>query len=76
MTRTGLAELIAARQVTPAEVLEAAIARAEAVNPRLNAIVWPLNWGRPSLGHSDGAAVVNRPGCRDVAAGRRRCGMR
>lgn len=51
---TGLAELIAARQVTPAEVLEAAIARVEAVNPRLNAIVWPLNWNRPSLGHNDG----------------------
>lgn len=51
---TGLADLISRRQVTPGEVLEAAIACAEAVNPRLNAIVWPLNWNRPSLGHSDG----------------------
>ncbi len=35
----GLAKLIAEGQVSAAEVLEAAIARAEAVNPRLNAIV-------------------------------------
>lgn len=35
----GLAALIADRQVTPSEVLEAAIARIEAWNPRLNAIV-------------------------------------
>lgn len=35
----GLAKLIAERQVSAAEVLEAAIARAEAVDPRLNAIV-------------------------------------
>ncbi|MCC7046176.1 MAG: amidase [Alphaproteobacteria bacterium] len=35
----GLAELIARKQVRPDEVLEAAIARIEAWNPRLNAIV-------------------------------------
>lgn len=36
---TGLARLIADRQVTAAEVLEAARARAAEVNPRINAIV-------------------------------------
>jgi amidase len=35
---TGLAELVARREVTPAELLEAALARAQALNPRLNAI--------------------------------------
>lgn len=35
----GLAELIRKGEVSPAEVLEAAIARAEAVNPRINAII-------------------------------------
>ena len=35
----GLAELIAAREVTPAEVVEAAQRRAREVNPRVNAIV-------------------------------------
>lgn len=35
----GLAELVASRQVHPRELLAAAIARAEAVNPQLNAIV-------------------------------------
>jgi len=36
---TGLAEAIAKGDLTAAEVLEIAIARAEAVNPRINAIV-------------------------------------
>ncbi|CKI61184.1 amidase [Mycolicibacterium smegmatis] len=36
---TGLAELVADKQVTAAELLEVAQARAEAVNPRINAIV-------------------------------------
>ena len=36
---TALAALIAKREVSPAEVLEAAIARAEQVNPAINAIV-------------------------------------
>jgi amidase len=35
----GLAGLIAKKEVSPAEVLEAAISRAEAVNPKINAIV-------------------------------------
>lgn len=36
---TGLAELVAGAQVTAAELLEVARARAEAVNPRISAIV-------------------------------------
>ncbi|HEX4896032.1 MAG TPA: amidase family protein, partial [Solimonas sp.] len=39
----GLAELVRKREVTPAELLEAALARAEAVNPRLNAIITPMH---------------------------------
>jgi Asp-tRNA(Asn)/Glu-tRNA(Gln) amidotransferase A subunit family amidase len=35
----GLAELIAQKKVAAAEVLDAAIARIEALNPRLNAVV-------------------------------------
>jgi len=39
----GLAELIRAKQVSAAEVLDAALARAEAVNGRLNAIIIPMH---------------------------------
>jgi amidase len=35
----GLAELVRSKEVAPLELVEAAIARAEAINPRLNAIV-------------------------------------
>jgi len=38
----GLAELIRTKEVSPQEVLEAAILQAESVNPTLNAIVTPL----------------------------------
>ena len=38
----ALADLVRRREVTPAELLEEAIARAERVNPRVNAIVAPL----------------------------------
>lgn len=38
----GLAELVEKRRVKPEEILEAAIARAEAVNPKINAIVVKL----------------------------------
>jgi amidase len=38
----GLAELVRRREVTPAELLEEAIARIARVNPRLNAVVTPL----------------------------------
>ena len=39
---TALAELVRRGEVSPDELLETAIARAEAVNPQLNAIVTPL----------------------------------
>ncbi|GAB2514838.1 amidase [Spirosoma aerophilum] len=39
---TALAELVRSGEVTPAELLETAIARAESVNSQLNAIVTPL----------------------------------
>lgn len=39
---TAQAELVQRREISPAELLEAAIARIEALNPRLNAIVTPL----------------------------------
>jgi len=38
----GLAELVRRKDVTASELLEAAIRRAEAVNPQLNAIVIPM----------------------------------
>ncbi|HXI60959.1 MAG TPA: amidase, partial [Polyangia bacterium] len=38
----GLAALVRKRQITPAELLEEAIARLDRVNPRLNAVVTPL----------------------------------
>jgi Asp-tRNA(Asn)/Glu-tRNA(Gln) amidotransferase A subunit family amidase len=42
MDAVGLAERIRRREVTATEVAEAAIARAEAVNPAINAIATPL----------------------------------
>lgn len=39
---TGLAELVARRDITPSELLDAALARAEAVNPQINAICTPM----------------------------------
>src|SRR6185295_20008245 len=38
----GLAELVARREVSPAELLDVAIDRADKVNGRLNAIVQPM----------------------------------
>lgn len=38
----GLAELVANKEVTAAELLEVAIKRAEEVNPKLNALIQPL----------------------------------
>ncbi len=40
MDGLGLAELVANRDVTPGELVEEAIARAEQVNPKLNAVVF------------------------------------
>jgi amidase len=39
---TGQAELVRAGSVSPAELLEAAIARIEQLNPKLNAVITPL----------------------------------
>lgn len=39
----GLAELVRSRQVSAAELLEAAIARSAEVNPRLNAVIIPMH---------------------------------
>jgi amidase len=39
---TGLAELVRAGEVSAGELMEEAIARAEALNPKLNAIVTPM----------------------------------
>ena len=38
----GLADLVTRGEVTAAELLELAIARAEAVNPQLNGLIIPL----------------------------------
>ena len=38
----GLAGLIAKREVSAAEVLEAAIARMDQVNPKINAVIYSL----------------------------------
>ena len=38
----GLADLVARGEVTAAELLELAIARADAVNPQLNGLIIPL----------------------------------
>lgn len=51
----GLADLVRRKEVTPAELLEAAISRAEARNPRINAIVIDLyDAGRKAI--ADGLA--------------------
>ncbi|MSO86402.1 MAG: amidase [Acidimicrobiia bacterium] len=39
---TGQADLVRAGEVTPLELVDAAIARIEAVNPQLNAVITPL----------------------------------
>jgi amidase len=39
---TELAELVRGRELTPAELIGATIARVEALNPRLNAVVTPM----------------------------------
>ena len=38
----GLAELVRRKEVTPAELVEAAIERIEQLNPTLNAVVTPM----------------------------------
>ena len=54
----GLADLVRRREVTPAELLEAAIARVDAVNPRINAVTQDhRDWARSMVtaGLPDGA---------------------
>ncbi len=52
---TSLADLVRRNEVAPAELLETAIARAEAVNPQLNAVVTPLyDRGRAMTGSLPG----------------------
>ena len=47
---TGLAELVRRRQVSPAELLEAAIERVEARNAAVNAVTMPLyDYGRAAI---------------------------
>jgi len=59
---TGLAQLVSRGEVTPAELLEAAIARTEAVNPRLNAINIPmLDIGRARAGELLGGPFAGVP---------------
>src|SRR3546814_14311392 len=41
MDMTAMREVLAAGRVTPAALIDQAIARAEAVNPELNFIAWP-----------------------------------
>ena len=57
----GLADLVAKKQVTPSEVLDAAIARIEAHNGTLNAVVHkpttkPSPWRRASFPTAPSAA--------------------
>jgi len=40
--RTGLADLVHRNEITPTELVDAAIARAEATRPDINAIATPL----------------------------------
>jgi amidase len=54
---TGLAGLVARREVSAAELLETAIARCEAVNPRLNAVTIPML----ELGRARAAERVDGP---------------
>lgn len=50
----GLANLVKTKQVTANELLNTAIARAEAVNPKINAIISPLyDYGQQACKHLD-----------------------
>ena len=39
---TGQADLVSRGEITPLELVETAIARAERINPKINAIITPL----------------------------------
>ena len=56
---TAQSELIASGQVTPTELVEAAIARLEARNPALNAVIHPdLEKGSTTSGRRSGRRTV------------------
>ena len=57
----GLAELVRRRQVSPAELLEEAIARNEQVNPRLGAVVIDALRRRPPRRRRAGRPAPSRP---------------
>ena len=61
---TAQAELVRRKDVTPRELVEAAIARIEAVNPELNAVVTPMF--DQALGSGRRRAIPTRrsPACR------------
>ena len=50
MDATAQAELVRRRELTPLELVDAAIARIEHVNPTLNAVITPLSPGAPKRG--------------------------
>ena len=55
----GLAALVRSRHVTPSELLEAAIERVEARNPRINAVVMQLyDHGRQAIAASSSSEGV------------------
>lgn len=58
----GLAQLVASKQVSAAELLDTAIARAESVNPKLNAIIRPLyERARKDVGKNAGGPFAGVP---------------
>ena len=59
---TGLAQLIAARQVTTAEVLEAALAKIDAGEPKINAMAADLR--DRATGQLDAPSAVRSRACR------------
>ena len=48
MDATAQAELVRRRELTPLELVDAAIAGIERVNPALNAVITPLSPGAPN----------------------------
>jgi len=57
MDATAQAELVRGRELTPLELVDAAIARIERVNPALNAVITPL------YEEARAAAVSRSEGC-------------
>lgn len=76
----GLAELIGRGEVSPTEVAEAAIARIEALNPKVNAVVTPLferarrAAESPPAGRLAGVPILLKDILGDLAGVETRCG--